>query len=191
MIPQSDSIDFAAARMAMIDSELRPQGIADPAVLAAIASVPRERFVTPGAEALAYGDRGAPAANGGALIPPAAFGLLLQALVPQAGERALVVGIDPAYAAAVLTALGVSVATDAAAPGHYDIILIDGAVEAIPDALTDRLTPGGRLAGAIDDDGVTRLIVGARTAGAFGYTSIGDAFVPRLPGFERPRAFVF
>jgi protein-L-isoaspartate(D-aspartate) O-methyltransferase len=37
--------DFAAARRAMIDSQLRPQGVSDPAVLAAMASVPREEYV--------------------------------------------------------------------------------------------------------------------------------------------------
>ena len=36
--------DFAAARRAMIDSQLRPQGVSDPAVLAAMGSVPREQF---------------------------------------------------------------------------------------------------------------------------------------------------
>ena len=37
--------DFAAARRAMVDSQLRPEGVTDPAVLEAMASVPREQFV--------------------------------------------------------------------------------------------------------------------------------------------------
>jgi protein-L-isoaspartate(D-aspartate) O-methyltransferase len=47
----------------------------------------------------------------------------------------------------------------------------------------------GRLGAALVDGGVTRLIVGRKAGGAFGYLSVGDAGVPALPGFNRPRAF--
>lgn len=178
-------------RTAMIDSQLRPQGIADPAVIAAMAAVPREDYVAAGHEALAYGDRGAPGRGGGTLTPPAALATMVQALEPQGGERALVVGADTAYASAVLAALGVDTATATGAADKVDLILVDGAVEQVPDELAARLAPGGRLAAAIIDDGVTRLVVGRHSGGAFGVTRIGDAYVPPLTGFERPRAFVF
>jgi protein-L-isoaspartate(D-aspartate) O-methyltransferase len=73
----------------------------------------------------------------------------------------------------------------------YDQILIDGAVEYIPDAIVDQLANGGRLGTALVDRGITRLIVGRKAAGAFGYVSMSDAGVPVLPGFTRPRAFTF
>jgi protein-L-isoaspartate(D-aspartate) O-methyltransferase len=73
----------------------------------------------------------------------------------------------------------------------YQQILIDGAVEYIPDAIVDQLADGGRLGTALVDRGVTRLIVGRKAGGAFGYLSVGDAGVPALPGFQRPRAFTF
>jgi protein-L-isoaspartate(D-aspartate) O-methyltransferase len=41
------------------------------------------------------------------------------------------------------------------------------------------------------DRGITRLIVGRKAGGAFGYLSIGDAGVPALPGFSRPKEFSF
>jgi protein-L-isoaspartate(D-aspartate) O-methyltransferase len=47
------------------------------------------------------------------------------------------------------------------------------------------------LGAALIDRGVTRLIIGRKSGGAFGYLSIGDAGVPVLPGFNRPRAFTF
>ena len=75
--------------------------------------------------------------------------------------------------------------------GPYDIILIDGAVEYLPDELVDRLKDGGRLGGAIIDQGITRLITGRRAGGGFGYVTIADAATPVLPGFQRPRAFTF
>ena len=73
----------------------------------------------------------------------------------------------------------------------FDLILLDGAVEEVPAALGKQLAPDGRLAGAIIDRGVTRLIVGTCADGAISWRSIADADVEALPGFERPRAFTF
>lgn len=182
------AIDFAAARTAMIESQLRPQGISDPQIIAAFQSVPREVYVAQDAQALAYGDRGVPGAQGTMLMPPAALAQLIQALEPVAGERALVVESGDSYAAAVLEAMGVEISSS---EGHVDIILIDGAVGHVPERLTDRLRDGGRIAAAVREDGVTRLMLGRKSGGSIGFTSIGDAFVPPLAGFEQPQAFVF
>lgn len=209
--------DFAAARRAMVDSQLRPQGVNDPAVIAAMSAVPRERFVPEEQRPAAYADRSVPLGEGRAMPPPAVTGLLLTALAPLRGESALVVGAGTGYSAAVLKEMGVAVtalessqALAAAARGlgidalegplanghakgaPYDLILIDGAVERIPDAIVDQLAEGGRLgAGLAGEGGIVRLIVGRRAGGGFGYHSIADAGVPRLPGFERPPAFTF
>ena len=84
--------DFAAARQAMVDSQLRPQGVNDPSVIAAMSLVPRERFVPDDQKPLAYVDRSIPLGEGRALPAAAVLGLLLTALAPIRGERALVVG---------------------------------------------------------------------------------------------------
>lgn len=214
MSPATPDPDYAAARQSMVDSQLRPQGVTDPLVIAAMAAVPRERFVPEEARAIAYSDRSVPLGQGRALAPPAALGALLNALLPEDGERALVIGAGPGYSAAVLAAIGLKVtALDAAGPaggthggfdriagpleaGHgkgapYDIILIDGAVEIIPDTLIAQLADGGRLAAALIENGITRLVVGKKSGAAFGYRSIGDAGVPRLPGFATRREFSF
>ena len=73
----------------------------------------------------------------------------------------------------------------------YDQILIDGAVEMIPDAIIAQLADGGRLGTALIDRGITRLAVGRKAGGAFGYLTFGDAGVPVLPGFSRPKEFTF
>ena len=208
--------DFALARQAMVDSQLRPQGVNDPAVIEAMSLVPRERFVPDEQKPLAYIDRAAPLGEGRALPPPAVLGLLLTALAPNRGERALVVGAGTGYAAAVLQEMGVtadalesSAALAATARangvnaiegslegghsngGPYDFVLIDGAVEHIPDALVEQLKDGGRLGGAIVDKGITRLIIGRRAGGGFGQLTVADAATPALPGFQRPQAFSF
>jgi protein-L-isoaspartate(D-aspartate) O-methyltransferase len=73
----------------------------------------------------------------------------------------------------------------------YDQILVDGAVEFVPEAIVEQLADGGRLGAALVDRGITRLIVGRKAGGAYGYLSVGDAGVPALPGFTRPKAFTF
>jgi Protein-L-isoaspartate carboxylmethyltransferase len=209
--------DFAAARQAMVDSQLRPQGVNDPSVIAAMSLVPREKFVPDEQRTLAYVDRAIPLGEGRAIPAPAVTGLLLTALAALPGERALVVGAGTGYAAALLAEMGirataletsatlvaaakklrVTVAEGPLADGHarsapYDFILIDGAVGIIPDALIDQLKDGGRLAGAIiEEGGITRLFVGRKAGGGFGFHSIADSTTPALPGFERPRDFTF
>ncbi len=210
--------NFAVARRAMVDSQLRPEGVADAAVVNAIANLPREKFVPAAAQALAYGDRPVPLGNGRALAPPAVTGRLLSELEPRRGECALVVGAGSGYSAALLHALGLAATAiesdpalaamaKAAAPGTdviegelasgypegapYDIILIDGAVEHIPEAITAQLVEGGRIGAALDDRGITRLAVGRNAGGRVGLRTIADADVGRLPGFKRPTAFTF
>ena len=208
--------DYVTARQAMVDSQLRPQGVNDPAVIEAMSLVPREQFVPDEQKPLAYIDRALPIGEGRALSAPAVTGLLLTALAPVRGERALVIGAGTGYSAAVLTEMGIS--TEAVesssslaaaarqngvevvegelerghpAGGAYDIVLIDGAVEVIPDAIVEQLTDGGRLGGAIVDKGITRLIVGRKAGTGFGYLTVADAATPALPGFQRPHAFTF
>ena len=208
--------DYVAARQAMVDSQLRPQGVNDPAVIEAMSLVPRERFVPDEQKPLAYIDRAVPLEEGRALPPPAVLGLVLTALAPLRGERALVVGAASGYAPAVLTEMGIVTdavesssslaaaarkngvkviegALEAGNPtgGDYDFIVIDGAVESIPDALVAQLKDGGRLGGAIVDKGITRLIVGRKAGSGFGHLTVADAATPALPGFQRPQAFTF
>ena len=216
MTLQAPIPDFAAARLGMIESQLRPEGVTDRAVLAAMGSVARESFVPADSRPLAYSDRAVPLGNGRYLMAPAALGQLLTEIAPATGERALVIGSGAGYAAAVLAAIGLEVtalesdstltaaARDAGIEtiegpldaGHakgapYALILIDGAVAAVPDAIIAQLADGGRLGAAVIDRSVTRLIVGRKSGDAFGYLSLGDAGVPPLPGFARPPAFVF
>lgn len=208
--------DFAAARRAMIESQLRPEGVTDAGVLEAMDGVPREQFVPEQSRPLAYADRSLALGGGRFLTAPAVLGKLLTEMAPVTGERALVIGAGTGYSAAVLAAmrcdvlalessaelaararaLGVKVVEGGLEAGHpaaapYDLILIDGAVEVLPEPIIDQLSDGGRLGTALIDRGLTRLIVGQKVAGAFGYLSIADAGVAPLPGFSRPRPFTF
>ncbi len=188
-------MNHSAARRAMIDSQLRPEAVTDILVIAAMGSIPREEFVPAAARASAYSDRPIMLGEGRSMMPPAALGRLLSELAPRAGERALVVAAATGYSAALLDAMGLNVTSidgpDAGQGGPFDLILIDGAVEEIPQPLVDRLVEGGRLGTALRDRGVSRLVVGCAADGRLGLRTIVDADVAPLPQFERPRAFTF
>jgi protein-L-isoaspartate(D-aspartate) O-methyltransferase len=216
MTIQTPIPDFAAAREAMVDSQLRPQGVTDERVLQAMGSVPREKFLPRHTQPLAYVDRAVAMSAGRFLPAPAVLGQLLTQMMPEPGQHALIVGAGTGYSAAVLKAMGLEVTALESDPelaararelgidiveglldagwkkaARYDRILIDGAVEYLPDPIIKQLADGGRLGAAVVDRGVSRLVIGRAVGGAFGYLSIGDAGVPALPGFTRPRAFTF
>ena len=212
---------FETMRQAMVASQLRTNAVSDPRVVAAMARVPRERFVGEDRRSLAYVDIAVPLDGGRALCPPMVLGRLLTEARPAPGDHALIVGASTGYSAAVLAGLVASVVAleeDAALAGRarallageagvtlvegpltqgwaaaapYDLILIDGAVEQIPPAMVAQLAPHGRLAAAIIERGVSRLAVGRRAGGDFAMAAFADAAAPALPGFEPVAGFRF
>jgi protein-L-isoaspartate(D-aspartate) O-methyltransferase len=211
---------FEHMRRAMIASQLRTTGTNDPAVLAAMGEVARERFVPARRIAMAYADALVPLTEGRQLNSPMALGRLLTEAAPEEAGNALVVGAATGYAAAVVTKLVSSVVAveedpDLAAAARkaladtnvtfvegpltkgyaagapYDLILIDGAVETVPQALIDQLKDGGKLATGIVENGVTRLALGRKAGEGFGVAAFADAAAAILPQFEKPKAFTF
>ena len=69
--------DYAAARKAMIDSQLRTSGVNEAFVLERMGAVPREDFVPEGAKGTAYMDRAIRLAEGGYLPAPLFHGAML------------------------------------------------------------------------------------------------------------------
>jgi len=212
--------NFEHMRRAMVASQLRTTGVANARVIAAMGEVARERFVPADRVAMAYADALVPLGNGRQLNSPMALGRLLSEVDPRAEDRILVVGAATGYAAAVAVRLGqsvVAVEEDAAlaafarealagtgaelveaplvngyeAGAPYDLILVDGAIEYVPDALIAQMADGGRLAAAILDEGVARLSVGRKAGEGFGTVAVSDAASAILPGFEKPRTFSF
>jgi protein-L-isoaspartate(D-aspartate) O-methyltransferase len=100
---------LADARNRMVDSQIRPNRVADPRILDAMRHLPRERFLPPAQLALAYADQNVPLGGGRVLLQPMALARLLQAAEPVGGEKALVVGGGPGYTAALLAAIGCQV----------------------------------------------------------------------------------
>jgi protein-L-isoaspartate(D-aspartate) O-methyltransferase len=215
-MPLSD--DFAAMRAAMVASQLRTNGVTDMALLDAFGRVPRELFVPEARRAAAYIDRAVPLGGTRALNPPMTTALLLNAADIGPDSRVLIVGAATGYALALAVAMSSDItgvecdgalkalaaanvpsarvvegALEIGVPAHgpFDAIVIDGAVEFVPEALIAQLAPDGHLTTALIENGVARLAVGRRGGTGFALSAFVDAEAVVLPGFVRPREFVF
>jgi protein-L-isoaspartate(D-aspartate) O-methyltransferase len=73
----------------------------------------------------------------------------------------------------------------------YDVIVLDGATEILPDRLFGQLKEGGRLVGVFATSKPPRATIVTRSHGDFGHRALFDATVPVLPGLERRPEFVF
>ncbi|MEH3047601.1 protein-L-isoaspartate O-methyltransferase family protein [Sphingomonas adhaesiva] len=213
--------DYAAMRQAMVASQLRTVAVTDPRVVAAMAQVPRERFVPAAAQALAYRDTAIDLGQGRRMNTPLATARLLVEARLQPADRVLLIGAAGGYTAALLSGLvakvvaieslpalvaharaalaGTANVTVVEAPlekGHaadspYDVLIVDGAVEEVPMTLASQLVDGGRIVSGLVENGVYRLAAGARRGAAFALTPFADIDSVPLPGFARPRRFTF
>jgi protein-L-isoaspartate(D-aspartate) O-methyltransferase len=217
-------MDFSIARNNMVECQLRPNRITDNAVLAAMGTLPRERFLPESLRSVAYADEDLCIAAGRYIMEPVVVGRLIQAAEPRSGGVALVVGGGTGYEAAVLAGMVGTVfvlesdkgLSDAASrlyselaldnvvavdgplgnglpdQGPYDVILINGAVQVLPDSLTAQLAQGGRLVCVVDEGrGVGRATLLQRTAGGISRRVVFDASVPVLEEFRKAPSFVF
>ena len=184
---------FDDARRAMIDSQLRTSGVNDPAVLARMGSVAREDFVPEGQRAAAYADRALRLPEGGALPSPLFHGMMLAEARPARADRVIVVDGGSGYLPALLAPMVASIETvspaDAAIGKVRDkavtLLLIDGAIEHLPEALIKELPDGVRVVTGLTERGVTRLAAGRKAGTALGLVPLAEIGVPRLAAFDR------
>lgn len=217
----TDAANTAVLRHAMVASQLRTNAVSDARVVTAMATVPREDFIPGTDAALVYRDAALPLGGGRFQNPPLATARLLTeaeivsqdrvlligaatgytaALIARLGAKVTAVESDPALAAIARTVLAglpdIEVVEGPLAQGHaagapYDVVVIDGAVDDLPMALTEQLRVDGRIATGLVERGVTRLAAGRRTAGGQGVQAFVDGECVILPGFARPAAFRF
>jgi protein-L-isoaspartate(D-aspartate) O-methyltransferase len=217
-------IDFAAARTNMVTNQVRPNKVTDDRVLAALAAVPRERFVPEAMAGNAYVDDDIAVASGRYLMEPMVLARLLQAAAIESDDVVLDIGCATGYSAAVLCRLaatvvalecdetmaetaialltglkadGSAVVSGDLAAGYgdqapYDVIVIEGAVETVPEVVIDQLVEGGRLVAVVTGgETVGKAMLIMRSHGVVSRRILFDAAIPPLPGFESDSAFVF
>jgi protein-L-isoaspartate(D-aspartate) O-methyltransferase len=103
--------EFEEARRRMVERQLADRGIVDPRVLAAMAKVPRERFVAAGQASLAYRDGPLPIGEGQTISQPYVVARMTEALALRPTDRVLEIGTGSGYAAAVLAEIAAEVYT--------------------------------------------------------------------------------
>ncbi|MBB5709117.1 protein-L-isoaspartate O-methyltransferase family protein [Sphingomonas xinjiangensis] len=212
---------FEAMRHAMVASQLRPNAVNDPRVVDAMAKVAREEYLPAEHRGLAYRDTLLPLPGGRRHNSPLATGRLLTQARIGSTDRVLLIGAAGGYAAAILALLAKSVvaveeepalaalARQAlagepkveivegslnagwAAGAPYDLMIVDGAVEELPEALVAQVGLEGRVLSGVVENGVTRLAAGSRTEGGFALLDFMDIECAELPGFRRHRKFTF
>ena len=106
--------DFAAARHNMVESQVRPNGITDHRIIAAMDQVKREDFVPEPRKAIAYLDDDVLLKEGAAgearyLIEPMAFARMVHLALIKPTDRVLVVGAGTGYGAKVISMLAKAV----------------------------------------------------------------------------------
>ncbi len=222
-IDQSRADPGYAARRAMIDSQVRTNDVVEPALVTALIATPREPFLPANLHASAYIDRALTLGGGRALNPVLTTARLIDDARVAAGQHVLLIGAATGYAAALIAALGAQVtaveedaellalaapalagrtgltlvegALSAGAPATapYDVLIVDGAIQAVPAILLDQLRDGARIATGLADRGVTRLARGVRVgiAPAIGMVAFADLECVLLPGFAAPPRFTF
>lgn len=198
MIATESRSRFDDARRAMIDSQLRTSGVNEPFVLARMGSVPREDFVPEASRAAAYADRAVRLPGGGALPAPLFHGMLLAEARPASDDTVLVIdggsGYLPALLAPMVKTLAVITPDDAVAgriKSAPTLVLIDGAVEHLPQPLVRKLAEGTRIVTGLVERGVTRLAVGRKTGGVLGLVALAETGIPRLSAFDREAGWSF
>lgn len=190
---------YAAARKAMVDSQLRVSGVNTDIVRERMGAVAREEFVPADMRAIAYMDRAVPLGNGRFLAAPLVHGMMLEESAPAADDSVLLVDGGSGYLAELLrplvASLEVATPEDAAAAsrkkGDITLLMIDGAIDQLPDALAKRLADNGRVVSGLVVRGLTRLASGRKIAGEVSLIPLAEIGIPVLPEFAVPKSWSF
>lgn len=193
------SANSETARKAMIDSQLRTSGVNEEFVLGRMNSVPREAFLPEDKASLAYIDRSVSIGPDAHLASPLFYGKLLLEAAPMPSDRVLIVEGGTGYLAELVRPLVADVtvvsakdaAEGSAIKGTYSMILIDGAIEALTQGLSDALDEGGTIVSGLLLRGVTRLASGRKVVGHLSLEPVADIGIPLLHAFDQPREWTF
>ena len=211
------ALDFTAARVNMVENQVRTNDVTDLPIQDAMRVVARERFCAPGKAYLAYAEAAVEYAPSLYLMEPRDVAKMLQAVYPEPGETALAIAAP--YAAALMAHMDVHVtlrlpdqaAADAVSRaldgsgvttkvgdlaadlgGPYDVIVCEAAVPSAPSAWREAVGVGGRLC-VIERDGPVgkaRLYLRGDD-GLLARREVFDASPHALPGFQPAARFTF
>ncbi len=213
--------DFNTARSNMIETQLRPNGVTDGRILAAIGQVQRELFVGADQHSVAYADSDVRTGNGRILPNILTLARMIQLAQPQSHERVLIIGGSTGYSAAVVSQIAAQTTILESEPelvrqavmllrdfanvsvqrgplqdgwisgAPYDVILIEGRIGHLPVTLVNQLSDQGRIIAGCGES-VAKLCVWTIVNGQSVVRQYPSIGIANLPGFEIARpAFEF
>ena len=213
--------DFAARRLTMVDTQIRPSDVTKFPIIDAMLTVKRENFVPDGQREAAYVGDLIDLGGGRCLLEPRTLAKMLDAVNISRDEVVLDIAPALGYSTAVaarMAELVVAVEADgdlaaeaqtllmeaeadnaimhtgpldqgAAEHGPYDVIMIQGGVEQVPDALLDQLKDQGRMICLFMEGDLGTVRVGRKSAGRVSWRYVFNASAPVLPAFCAEAAF--
>ena len=215
--------DYKAARVAMVDCQVRPSDVTRYPIIEAMLTIPREQFVPSASRDVAYMGEHIHFSPDRVLLDPRVMGKMLDAVAITGDELVLDIGCGHGYSSAVIGWMAEAViavepdeamaneamrmlseqeignvvvenmSLDGGAPEHgpYDAIVIQGGIEALPDAIEAQLKDGGRIAAIFMDGAIGQCCLGRKTPTGISWRRVFDATAPVLPGFVAEKAFEF
>jgi protein-L-isoaspartate(D-aspartate) O-methyltransferase len=102
-------VDYAAARLNMVEGQIKPNKVIDQALIDAMMAVPRERFVPTNRRGVAYVDEDVAIGDRRVLMEPRVLGRLLNDARITPDSRVLIVGAGTGYSTAVVARLAARV----------------------------------------------------------------------------------
>ena len=167
----------------MISQQLRTWDVSDQRVLDVMSSLPRERFVPPAFQSLAYADISIPVEAGGHMLQPKIQARMLQAVAPRPADAVLEIGTGSGYLTACLARLAASVVS----------LDIDPACTAVYDRRFEQsLAPGGRLFVVVGSPPAREARLITRGSGdGWARETLFETDIPPLENAPEADAFVF
>lgn len=220
----SPLLDYAAARLAMVQSQIHPSGVVTEAVLDAYKSVPRELFVPAAKAGVCYKDEDLSVGRGRYLMEPMTHARMVEMADIKPDQTVLDVGGGSGYSAAILARLAKNVvalesdseslrmaeqawakiginnligiygplAEGCLKHAPYDVIIVNGAVSAIPAQLMQQLSPNGVLLCVLQEPNMAGAVVVAKKINEnVEITPLFSAATPYLKEFAPTEDFKF
>jgi len=207
------------ARENMIKQQVRTWEVSDPRVVELMYKFPREEFVPESWRELAYSDTNIILDDSSCMLFPGMEARMLQALNVQPGESVLELGTGCAYMTALLADLSGNVISldtnDCVQPdirenlvnvqletgsvtegwqdkGSFDVIVLNGSVQSIPEGLLDKLNVGGRLFAVIGEQpAMSATLITRHKGGGLVEEELFETSLPRLSSAEQKDIFNF
>jgi protein-L-isoaspartate(D-aspartate) O-methyltransferase len=212
-------MNLEQARENMIKQQVRTWKVLDERILNLMNKYPREEFVPDAWRELAYADINIPLQNGNCMLFPGLEARALQALNVRDGDKVLEIGTGCGYMTALLADLsGDVVSLDSGDHmhasirqhlqntrfetgdvnhgwqqlGQFDVVVINGSLQQLPQGLLDLLRADGRLFAVIGDEPVMHATLFRRSAdGQIRREVLFETSVPRAPNAEQSGDFAF